>query len=233
MNSNERSFSLQCIARKSMDFTLIELLVVIAIIAILAAMLMPALQQAREAGRRSSCMSNLKQIGVAYQSYATDNGDYLPVFAANGTNMHLYRWTWTLMPYLGVTPTNTTKLPSFANCPSAPPWDSSKRPLNDQYLLSRYGANYDAGIVMSGGWNVKKMGSYKYPSLFVPMAELNGSYRWFRWHSSYVKYIEVKAHPTGSNYLRLAGNVDHHRLREGDTLDMNPEYKNWFSYVHK
>lgn len=64
--------------KKPKFFTLIELLVVIAIIAILASMLLPSLKRARDRGIQLSCMSNLKQVGVITQMYATDNNQSMP-----------------------------------------------------------------------------------------------------------------------------------------------------------
>src|SRR5687768_11614878 len=69
---------------KRRGFTLIELLVVIAIIAILAAILFPVFAQARESARTSSCLSNVKQIGLSVKMYATDYDEHFPMGTYDG-----------------------------------------------------------------------------------------------------------------------------------------------------
>lgn len=88
------------------SFTLIELLVVIAIIAILAAMLLPALGKARNQAKSMKCLGSEKQIGVALYQYTGDNNDYIPingwVDASNGY-ANSYGWRNLLGPYCGYT----------------------------------------------------------------------------------------------------------------------------------
>ena len=79
-------------------FTLVELLVVIAIIGILVAFLLPAVQAAREASRRSQCQNNLKQIGVAVQNHH-DARRAFPM-GRNGINQFAVSWAFFLLPYL-------------------------------------------------------------------------------------------------------------------------------------
>ena len=84
--------------RSRAAFTLIELLVVVALIMILAGILFPVFAQARDAARRTNCVSNLKQIALAHQMYVQDNDDTLPSWYVMAPRGYLI-WPEFLQPY--------------------------------------------------------------------------------------------------------------------------------------
>ncbi len=84
--------------RRARGFTLVELLVVIAIIGVLVALLLPAIQAARESARRSECMNHLKQIGLAIQNHHDAKKQY--PMGRNGRNSMSVSWAYFLLPQI-------------------------------------------------------------------------------------------------------------------------------------
>ena len=140
-------------------FTLIELLVVIAIIAILAALLLPALSRAEEAGKRTQCLNNQRQLLISLKMYAVDNADFYP------PRTNAWRWPTGLQDsyrnlQVMICPTDARKgLPATeTNSPTVP--DSAPR----SYFINGWN-DYFADALDSGDFNLYMQGDYSHASL--------------------------------------------------------------------
>jgi prepilin-type N-terminal cleavage/methylation domain-containing protein/prepilin-type processing-associated H-X9-DG protein len=145
--------------KRAAAFTLIELLVVIAIIAILAAMLLPALSKAKQKGWTISCNSNLHQIGVAMRMYADDNGELYPESGGdiywNAIDAGTKRQSWMQQIFSYVGNTNAFNCPGNVQLPV-----NLRGPFN-------YFNGCNAAFVTTGSFGSVKSTAILLPSAFV------------------------------------------------------------------
>ncbi|MBE6358367.1 MAG: prepilin-type N-terminal cleavage/methylation domain-containing protein [Lentisphaerae bacterium] len=225
--SREKKFSLS----PAHSFTLIELLVVIAIIAILAAILLPALNSARERGRTASCISNLRQIGTASAMYTDDNNGYFVEFQPKyfrGNSLLFLKWMHSLDAYTPmiefVSTSDYAKCLDILQCPSDPNFNDAYNIGNDKKGAEdspSYGYNYKLCSIADS--LIFKYDRVKSPSKKLMFADsLHKNYGDLKSTSPACKLQNPKdlagRHNNSANILVVAGHVTNVAGSELDTI---------------
>lgn len=231
-----------CRRVKKFFFTLIELLVVIAIIAILAAMLMPALQQAREKGRSASCLNQMKQIASVIQMYTGDFKNYYP-FLDGQTGKTWDNWGWKIAPYLGFK--KDDPFPKLYFCPSETNKsileNSKVYKLGSSYAYTSYMENMENGYFVgaTSSWTRSlHVSRLRRPSLYMTHVEHKDYQRsYYTWNSvdKYRVDIHVTKHGSSANYAFGDGrassmSIPHGMLADGKADMAKHFYPNAESY---